>query len=285
MGVFLLLLISLLSACSSFELTTTESDSIPDTNTSEESSSKALFCSAEWFHYVEGQLHSLDQEGHGPDLGSTEWQSVVEFKLDLVKQSDIPKKSTPQWCEYIQIQLNERRKLPSLSCQEPRHNKLEKVICTQPELTKLDGELNIVFKSALAKLNIENQRDLKTEQRAWIKRLDTCWENKDLIACIQETYQYRIAELQARYELLEGIEPMFYVCDDRPTDEIVVKFYPTSPASLIAERGDQTAFMIIQESENGVLYQGRNERFFEHQGNAKVTWGKSALEMNCEKMH
>tara|TARA_R110001592_G_scaffold43362_3_gene140550 strand:- start:2590 stop:3420 length:831 start_codon:yes stop_codon:yes gene_type:complete len=275
-----------LSACSSVELISTEKDDIPNTKPSEESSTdKGLFCSSEWFHYIEGQLHTSDHQGHGPDLGSTEWQFVVESKLNLAKQSDLPKKSTPQWCEYIQQQINERRKLPSLICQKKTLNKVQKTICAQPELSKLEDQLNVVFKSGLAKLNNDLHSTLKAEQRAWIKDRDECGKRKNLIACIQNSYQYRIAELQARYELLEAIEPIFYVCDDRPSDEVIVKFYPTTPGSLIAIRGDHAVFMMLQESTSGALYQGVNARFWEHHGAAKVTWGDDGVEMNCEKMH
>jgi uncharacterized protein len=292
----LMVLISMLSACSSVELITTENDSIPETKSSEESSSdKGLFCSTEWFHYIEGQLHTSDRQGHGPDLASAEWQSVIEFKLDLYKQQDLPKKSTLQWCEFIQQKLDERRRSPSFTCQEKSLNKVEKMICAHPELVKLDNQLNIVFKLVLSQTNNKLHSKLKSEQRGWIKGRDACLNIANQIVCIQNSYQYRIAELEARYGLLEAIGPIFYVCDDRPSDEIIVKFYPTSPASLIAERGEQTAFMILQENASsslfkgsvyqGSAYQGANTRFWEHHAEARVIWSLGSEVMNCVKMH
>ena len=58
-------------------------------------------CTAEWFEYVENRLHTGDSEGHGPDLGSQEWRSVVEFKLGIRNSADAPDPDTDQWCRYI----------------------------------------------------------------------------------------------------------------------------------------------------------------------------------------
>jgi uncharacterized protein len=287
----LMVLIGMLSACSSVELITTENGRIPDTKLSEAlAKEKTLFCSNEWFHYIEGQLHTSDRQGHGPDLASVEWQSIIEFKLDLEKQQGLPKKSTPQWCEFIQQKLDERRKSPSFTCQEKSLNKVEKRICSHSELVKLNNQLNVVFKSVLSQTSHELHTVLKSEQRDWIKGRDTCWDADNLNACVKDRYQYRIAELQVRYDLIEGIGSIFYVCDDRPSDEITVKFYPTSPASLIAYRAAQTAFMILQENVSGSLfqgsvYQGRNERLWEHHAEIKVTWGLGSEIMNCVRMH
>ena len=58
-------------------------------------------CSEQWFQFVEGKLPTGDSEGHGPDLGSSEWRSVVEFKLGIRGDPTIPDRATDQWCAYI----------------------------------------------------------------------------------------------------------------------------------------------------------------------------------------
>ena len=40
-------------------------------------------CSPAWYQAVEARALPGDGRGHGPDLGSAEWQSVVEFKLGV----------------------------------------------------------------------------------------------------------------------------------------------------------------------------------------------------------
>ena len=58
-------------------------------------------CQQAWFERVEQQISSGDGQGHGPDLGSIEWRSVVEFKLGIRGQAGLPEKDSDLWCEYI----------------------------------------------------------------------------------------------------------------------------------------------------------------------------------------
>ena len=58
-------------------------------------------CSEQWFRFVEEKLPTGDSEGHGPDLGSLEWRSVVEFKLGIRGDPTIPSRETDQWCTYV----------------------------------------------------------------------------------------------------------------------------------------------------------------------------------------
>lgn len=64
-------------------------------------------CSEQWFQYVEEQLQTGDSEGHGPDLGSSEWRSVVEFKLGVRGDPDVPHRETEQWCAYIDARVRQ----------------------------------------------------------------------------------------------------------------------------------------------------------------------------------
>ena len=65
-------------------------------------------CSPEWFSAVEAELDSTDGMGHGPDVGSDEWRSVVEFRLGIRGQSGIPPRQSDAWCRYIEDELTER---------------------------------------------------------------------------------------------------------------------------------------------------------------------------------
>jgi hypothetical protein len=58
-------------------------------------------CSESWQQHVEAQLQTGDSEGHGPDVGSEEWRSVVEFKLGIRGDPAIPSRDTDEWCTYI----------------------------------------------------------------------------------------------------------------------------------------------------------------------------------------
>jgi hypothetical protein len=64
------------------------------------SETKAL-CSDSWYQFVEEQVSTGDGLGHGPDLGSDEWKSVIEFKLGLRDKMDIPRWDSEAWCRHI----------------------------------------------------------------------------------------------------------------------------------------------------------------------------------------
>jgi len=72
-------------------------------------------------------------------------------------------------------------------------------------------------------------------------------------------------------------------CNDNPRDEVVVTFFQTDPPTLVVERGDQVSLMYLQPSGSGSKYQGRNESFWEHHGEAIGVWGYGSPEMRCKK--
>ena len=65
-------------------------------------------CSEEWFQSVEDELTTADSQGHGPDLGSAEWRSVVEFKLGIRGDPTLPDRETSAWCVYIDETMSSR---------------------------------------------------------------------------------------------------------------------------------------------------------------------------------
>ena len=60
-----------------------------------------VLCSDQWFRFVEEKMPTGDGQRHGPDLGSDEWMSGVEFKLGIRDKSDLPSKNSDDWCRYI----------------------------------------------------------------------------------------------------------------------------------------------------------------------------------------
>ena len=158
---------------------------------------------------------------------------------------------------------------------------IEELICQDEKLAELDRKLAEVFTAAARKATNEHPPVLKAEQRGWIKGRNACWKSDDPRACTETEYRHRIAELQARYRLVPEKGPFWFACDGDPRNELVVTFFETDPPTLIAERGDGVSFMIQQPSGSGTKYQGRNETFWEHQGEATIVWGYDAPEMRC----
>jgi uncharacterized protein len=171
---------------------------------------------------------------------------------------------------------------PSFDCKKVEAGSIEETVCKDPGLADLDVKMAEAYKEASLKAVNEQPPELKAEQRGWIKGRDECWKSNDKKACIENEYKLRIAELQARYRLLPAKGPVFFACDNDPRNELVVTFFQTDPPTLIAERGDSVSLMYQQPSGSGTKYQGCNEMFWEHQGEARVTWGYQAEEMLCK---
>lgn len=174
---------------------------------------------------------------------------------------------------------------PSYDCSLVEAGSIEALVCEDAGLSALDRRLAEVYREALKEAVDQYPPDLQVEQRGWIKGRDDCWKAADRRQCVEDAYVMRIAELQARYRLVPGKGPFVFSCDGDAANQVVVTFFSTDPPTLLAERGDSLSLMYLQPSASGTRYQGRNESFWEHQGEATVTWGYGAPEMRCVKNH
>lgn len=260
------------------------------------SSETPALCSAAWYQSVENKVLTDDGSGHGPDIGSEEWKSVVEFKLGIRGAPDVPNRDSQDWCHHIDQLVRAKQassgadadataasksKGPSFDCAKIEAGSTESMICDDEALSALDRKLAGVYAAASKKAVNEHPPLLKAEQRGWIKGRNDCWKADDQHACVKDEYERRIADLQARYRLVSHTGPVRFVCDGNPANEVVATFFETDLPTLIAERGDSVSLMYLQPSGSGSRYQGGNETFWEHQGEALITWGFEAPEMRC----
>ena len=255
-------------------------------------------CTDSWYQSVDKVLQTTDGLGHGPDIGSDEWKSVIEFKLGVRGEANVPERSSDHWCQYIDQHIKatpmaagstvksstvNAAQGPSYDCAKVEPGAIEAMICKDEALSALDRKLSHVYASASIKASNEHPPRLKAEQRGWIKGRDDCWKSDDVGACLRMEYQRRIAELQARYRLVPETGPVYYECEGNPASEVAVMFFKTDPPTLIAERGDSVSLMYQQPTGSGVKYLGRNESLWEHQGETLITWGYGALESHCKR--
>lgn len=173
---------------------------------------------------------------------------------------------------------------PTVDCKHASSD-IEKLICADGELGALDRTLSVVYGVAQRKASNERPPTLAAEQRGWVQGRDGCWKAEVRRQCVAESYRLRIAELQARYRLIPVSASATFMCDGNPRDELIAYFFQTDPPSLIAERGDRVSLMFQQPTAGGSRYQGRNESFWEHQGEATVVWGQGTSELRCLKKH
>jgi uncharacterized protein len=171
---------------------------------------------------------------------------------------------------------------PSYDCAKAE-GAIEEMICGDDGLAALDRQLAEVYAAASQKAVNEHPPVLKVEQRGWIKGRNDCWKSENPKNCTESLYRERIAELQARYRLVPDDGPFWYACEGDPENEVGVTFFRTDPPTLIAERGDQVSLMHLQPSGSGSQYRGRNEMFWEHQGEATIVWGYGAPQMRCSR--
>jgi uncharacterized protein len=241
-------------------------------------------CSDAWNRSLDALLLTGDPSGHGPDLGSDEWKSVVEFKLSVRGKPGVPARESSAWCSYID-RLARAAKAPnsqgpSFDCARVKAGSTEALVCAEPELSALDRKLAEVYAAASRKAVNEHPPVLKAEQRGWIKGRNDCWKSPDQRECVRDEYVRRVAGLQARYRLVPSAAPTRLACDGDPRNEVMVTFFQTQPPTLIAERGDQTSLMYLQPDG---WFMGRNEKIREQRGEMIVVWGYQAPEMRCKR--
>ncbi|MEL7525808.1 MAG: MliC family protein [Pseudomonadota bacterium] len=166
---------------------------------------------------------------------------------------------------------------PAFDCAKAESS-AEELICSNDDLAKLDRTLADVYGKAVAAIGTFADKDtalndFKAYQRGWIKGRDDCWKADDELACIKSDYEYRIAEITAKYGLIEGQKPVFYMCNDNPADEIVATYFPTTPPSARLERGDSTEIVVEGPTGSGARYLGNFGIVFWIKGDtAMVEW-------------
>lgn len=90
---------------------------------------------------------------------------------------------------------------PSFSCAAVTKGSMEDLICQSTTLSAMDLKLTETYKQALVKSH--NNSTLKAEQRGWIKGRNECWKEDDKNACLANSYQQRLSELQSKYQIKE----------------------------------------------------------------------------------
>lgn len=158
----------------------------------------------------------------------------------------------------------------------------EQAICADPELLAADRRLAPVYAAVLERTSRRDRPGLRREQEDWWAGVRDCGKLDDPGACIADAYAYRTAELQAMHRLVGARGPFRFDCDDG--SRIVVSYFATTPPSMVAVRGTERAFMLVQRSGSGARYAGRDTGFWEHQGSAAITWGAGGPELRCKAL-
>ncbi len=150
---------------------------------------------------------------------------------------------------------------PSFDCAKAQSD-AENLICQDADLARLDRLVTARYVAALDVIRgldtgvAEAEKQLRAEQRGWIKRRDECWKADDLRTCIADTYLRREGELVARWMLEEPTGIAFWACGGNPANEVVTYFYATELPSVRFERGDSVDTGVLVRTASGSKYEG-----------------------------
>ena len=162
-----------------------------------------------------------------------------------------------------------------VACRGVARGSVAELVCRDAGLRGLGSGLSEVYQQALQRSEGPQVRLLRAEQQSWLKGLDACMRPfEGRMACVRQAYMRRTVGLQAAYRLVPRLGPVRFTCNGDPADELHLTFYATEPPSLVAERGTQSVLMLQTVSGSGARYEGRNELFWEHQGEATLRWGR-----------
>ena len=170
---------------------------------------------------------------------------------------------------------------PSFDCSRA-DGAVEELICSDADLAALDVKLSEAFNTALKRHEVDNYEDPRPVQRGWIKGRNDCGKAEDMRQCVETEYTHRIADLQISYGNLVVPKPVDYSCGD--FDLTAVFYQETDPPTAVLtpmgrhEGSDQVVAFRVRAA-SGAKYEGPNVVFWEHHGEAKLTW--FSKELSC----
>ncbi|MBS1189666.1 MAG: hypothetical protein H6R10_1458 [Rhodocyclaceae bacterium] len=145
-------------------------------------------------------------EEYAIDLDSLEWQGNDQIGLSGIMMCGRPPK--PHSLKMtVKLNTGDIRGVPLGSRQEPgagvppaqsasfdcskATSPVEKMICADAGLARLDGELSVLYRQSLSQA--ENSNTLKSQQMDWLRQV----RNKCATSsCLADVYKQRISELQ-----------------------------------------------------------------------------------------
>jgi hypothetical protein len=116
-----------------------------------------VLCTDAWYRYMEDKVPTGDGQGHGPDIGSDEWRSVIEFRLGIRGKADLPARDSEALCGAIDEIVRSNgtpseadggtamSSNPSYVCDKIRTGSIEAMICEDGGLSRLDRKLADVY--------------------------------------------------------------------------------------------------------------------------------------------
>ncbi|MGF6691544.1 uncharacterized protein M2318_001604 [Metapseudomonas resinovorans] len=167
---------------------------------------------------------------------------------------------------------------PSFDCTKAQG--VEQQVCKSADLSLLDRQLSDVYKKTLAATDAATQKRLRAEQRGWLKGRDECWKADDQNQCLTLSYQTRLVELQIQSGSVMAPKAVEFICGDNSKPFTAAFYNNLEPTAAVFTYGNDQTIAISHPAASGAHYSTDGMDFWEHQGEAKVTW--YGAEMTCK---
>jgi uncharacterized protein len=149
----------------------------------------------------------------------------------------------------------------------------ERLVCGDSELARADRDLAAAFATAMSQWPAEDQAREHNAQRRWLEERNACTEGANARDCLRSSYQKRLIELRIGNGELEAPNPVGYLCKGHEREPFQVAFYQqTDPPSAVLTFGDRQEVAFLTRSGSGARYTNPRVDFWEHHGEAAVTW-------------
>jgi uncharacterized protein len=160
---------------------------------------------------------------------------------------------------------------PTFDCAQAKAP-VEKLICGDAALARLDRRLDRVYDLAMKAWSAEESARQAPLRRDWPRKRNECAQSSDVRACVEASYKTRIVEVQIQSRQLKPPTVAGYACAgaDRPLS--AAYYGDTSPPSAVVTYGDKKVIAFVAPSGSGARYTAADVELWEHQGEATVDW-------------
>jgi uncharacterized protein len=161
---------------------------------------------------------------------------------------------------------------PTFDCSKAS-GQVESLICKDGELIALDRRMAEIYARALRAWPANIAAEQRAYQRGWIGGRNECWKETDVRACTVLSYRTRMVELQITSGQLVAPPAVAFRCQGVENKPFTATFYrETDPSSAVLTYGDDQVIAFAAPSGSGAQYTAANVAFWDHQGEATVTW-------------
>jgi uncharacterized protein len=141
-----------------------------------------------------------------------------------------------------------------------------KMVCSDKGLAALDAKMVDLYKAA------GMGPATAAQQRRDLFRADNCSSASDAHSCVETAYQRRIIALEIEQRKAGKPLSAKYNCGGGAKSFSASFYNSTEPQSVMLVNGNDHAVALIAMSGSGSRYTAPGIEYWEHQGEASVTW-------------